>query len=160
MQTLQHWVLLWCLFQRTWKPKTYWGINYWETLLISNNISRNISLFDKDLIRCGFFAHHYLKWQYHWPLSQCHRIDTVVTYFVWIPQRLAGGGRRPPTVRSQHTCPAGRDGRGPKAPFLRVWKMAIPSPCRSLCLLLTLKAVHYLEEFKLHLSKSSLAYEF
>ena len=28
MQTLQHWVLLWCLFQRTWKPKTYWGINY------------------------------------------------------------------------------------------------------------------------------------
>ena len=54
-------------------------------------------------------------------LTQCHRIDTVVTYFVWSPQRLAGGGRRPPTVRSQHTCPAGRDGRGPKAPFLRVY---------------------------------------
>ena len=28
MQTLQHWVLLWCLFQRTWKPKTYYRINY------------------------------------------------------------------------------------------------------------------------------------
>ena len=120
MQTLQHWVLLWCLFQRTWKPKTYWGINYWETLLISNNISRNISLFDKDLVRC-VFADPYLNWQYHWALTHCQRIDTVVTYFVWIPQRLAGGGQRPPTVRSQHTwSPQGRAARRPKAALLRV----------------------------------------
>ena len=54
-------------------------------------------------------------WNWFW-IDSIH----VVTYFVWIPRRLAGGGRRPLTARSQHTCPAGRDGRGPKAPFLRV----------------------------------------
>ena len=55
-------------------------------------------------------------WNWFW-IDSIH----VVTYFVWIPRRLAGGGRRPLTARSQHTCPAGRDGRGPKAPFLRVF---------------------------------------
>ena len=60
-----------------------------------------------------------------------------MTYFVWSPQRLAGGSRRPPTVRSQHTCPAGRDGRGPKAPFLRVLLM---TNCE-------LKPIEYLKQF-------------
>ena len=52
--------------------------------------------------------------------AYCPILDIVALY-VFPGNWLEGAKQRPLTVRSQHTCPAGRAGRGLKAPFQRLF---------------------------------------